>query len=87
MNKTTIQVLKQDSALEKRVQQVEEFMNKLNVKLQYTYHGLTIVDVQTNKSYPLVDTESQDESQTEFPRMIDNIRLRVRENENNSNDR
>jgi len=61
-----MKILKTDSPVEQKVQQVEKLMNELGLKLQYNYHGLEIEH--GDRSYPLVDTESQSESQTEFPR-------------------
>ncbi len=70
-------IVKTDSGLEKRVQQVEALCAELKIRILYTYNGLCIQDTSNGAMFQLIDTE-QNEKQTDFPRSFDNIRLLVR---------
>lgn len=71
----TINILKTDSELEKKVQQVEKLMGELGIMLHYGHNGLEIHE-RSGKVYPIVDLEHHD-TVTGFPRMFESERLQV----------
>ena len=72
-----MKIFKEDSEMEKRVQQVEALCNQLQLRILYTYNGLCVQDTHTGNVYPLLDTTSPNDKQTDFPRCFDSIRIVV----------
>ena len=71
-----MKILKTDSDIEKKVQQVETLMNELGLKIHYHYNGLQIES--NGVHYPIKEIDSN-ETCVSFPRMFESERLVVQE--------
>ena len=71
-----MKILKTDSEIEKKVQQVEILMDELGLKIHYHYNGLQIES--NGVFYPIKELDSN-ETCVSFPRMFESERLVVKE--------
>ena len=73
---STIYTFKQDSEIEKKVQQVEKLMQELGISIHHSYGGLYVG--YNGEEYPIIDMESKDQVM-DFPRQFEGQKIKARD--------
>ena len=74
-----MKILKDDSILEKRLQEVEDFMREKGISLSIISDTIIVNFKGQDKEFVIMDAELENDNITDFPRQFDCERLVLRE--------